>query len=203
MEQHAPHNVQMMTNETIRFYPHDYIFRYTVIPLIPRWIRPNHVTVFRMIATPLVLALLYFENYRWGVPIFLIVACTDAIDGSLARLRKQITVWGTFYDPVADKILMGSVFILIVLKHINLWFGLLLIGVECTIALGGVYRRVKGLPIVAANIYGKTKMVLQVIGVGFLLFSLWHGIDLFIPFSIGTFSLALVFALISLWTYGI
>lgn len=203
MEQLPPHNVQMMTNETIRFYPHDYILRYTIIPLIPRLIRPNHITVFRMIATPLVLALLYLENYRWGVPIFLIVAFTDAIDGSLARLRKQITVWGTFYDPVADKILMGSVFILIVLKHINLWFGLLLIGVELAVALGGVYRRVKGLPIVAANVYGKTKMVLQVIGVGFLLFSLWHGIDLFIPFSIGTFSLALVFALISLWTYGI
>ena len=193
----------MMTNETITYYPHDYIFRYTLVPLVPRWIRPNHITVFRMIMTPLVLVLLYGENYRWGVPIFLIVACTDALDGSLARLRKQITMWGTFYDPIADKLLMGSVFVLIVFKHINIWFGLLLITVELLIAAGGIYRRARGMPLMGANVFVKTKMVLQVIGVTFLLFALWHGIDLFIPFSIGTFSLALVFALISLWTYGI
>ncbi len=196
-------NVKMMTNETVTLFPHDYLLKYTLIPLIPGFIRPNHLTVLRLILTPLVLALLFFENYRWGVPMFLLTALTDALDGSLARLRRQITVWGTFYDPVADKILMGSVFVLIVFQHINFWFGLLLILVEMAVAVGGLYRRLKGLPILTANLFGKTKMVLQVIGVTFLLLALWHGIDLFIPFSIGTFSLAMVFALISLWTYGI
>lgn len=194
--------VQMMTNETIKFFPHDYLLKYTLIPLIPRFVRPNHVTVLRMLLTPVVLGLLFFENYGIGVPLFIFTALTDALDGSLARLHKQITVWGTFYDPIADKLLMGSIFILIVFKHINVWFGLLLVTVEVLIAAGGIYRRARGMPIIAANVFGKTKMFLQVVGVGFLLLALWHGIDLFIPFSIGTFSLALVFALISLWTYG-
>ncbi len=203
MEPRLPHNIQMMTNETIRLYPHDYLLKYTVVPLVPRFVKPNHITVFRMIATPFVLWLLYIQNYQWGVPVFIFVACTDALDGSVARLRKEITVWGTFFDPLADKILMGSVFILIVMQHINILFGLLLLMVEVVIGLGGLYRRMKGLPILTANIYGKTKMVLQVIGVTFLLLALGHGIKLFIPFSIGTFSLALVFALMSLWTYGL
>lgn len=203
MEQQAPANVRMMTNETITLFPHDHLLKWTIIPLIPRWLKPNHITVFRFIATPIVLALLLLENYRIGVPAFIFVACTDALDGSLARLRKQITLWGTFYDPMADKILIGSVIILIVLKHINVWFGLLVILVELAIAGGGLYRKIKGLPIIAANVFGKTKMVLQVIAVSFLLIALWSGVELFIPFSIGTFAIAIVFAFISLRTYGL
>ncbi len=198
-----PTSIKMMTNETISFFPHDYLFKWTIIPLVPRWVRPNHITIFRLLATPVVLALLFFENYRIGVPAFIIVALTDALDGSLARLRKQITLWGTFYDPVADKILIGSVLILIVFKHINAWFGLIVVFVELIIAAGGLYRKLAGLPIVTANIFGKTKMVLQVVATTFLLIALWSGIDLFIPFSVGTFALALIFAVISLWTYGI
>ncbi|MBI4133780.1 CDP-alcohol phosphatidyltransferase family protein [Candidatus Uhrbacteria bacterium] len=196
-------HVKMMTNETIVLFPHDYVLKWTLIPLIPTWVKPNHITAFRFIATPVVLALLLFENYPWGVPAFIFVAGTDALDGSLARLRKQITLWGTFYDPLADKILIGSVVLLVVLQHINVWFGLLIVVVELMIAAGGLYRKVKGRPIIAANIFGKTKMALQVIAVSLLLIALWSGVDLFIPFSIGTFALALAFAIISLWTYGL
>lgn len=191
-----------MTNENIRLFPHDRLMRWTVIPLIPRWIKPNHVTIFRLLATPIVVLLLLVENYSWGVPLFLFVSFTDAIDGSLARLRKQITPWGTFYDPVADKILIGLVVILIVFRYINVWFGLMIVVVELLIAAGALYRKLKGRS-GSANVYGKIKMLLQVVGVVFLLIALWSGVDLFIPFSVGTFSVALVFAMISLWTYGI
>lgn len=193
---------EVMTNENIKLFPHDHLMRWTVIPLIPRFIQPNHITIFRLLATPLVVLLLLMENYAWGVPLFLFVSFTDAIDGSLARLRKQITPWGTFYDPVADKLLIGLVVILIVFKHINVWFGIMIVVVELLIAAGALYRKFKGRS-GAANVYGKIKMLLQVIGVGFLLLALWLGVDLFIPFSIGTFSVALVFAMISLWTYGL
>lgn len=192
----------VMTNENIYLFPHDHLLRWTVIPLIPRWIKPNHITVFRLLITPVVVLLLLLENYVWGVPLFLFAAFTDALDGSLARARKQITLWGTFYDPVADKLLIGLVVILIVFKHINLWFGLMIVIVELLIAAGALYRKSKGRT-GAANVYGKIKMLLQVVGVGFLLLALWLGVDLFIPFSVGTFSVALVFAMISLWTYGI
>ena len=154
-----------------------------------------------MFCTPFVLWLLAIGNYQIGVPFFLFVAFTDAIDGSLARVRKQITDWGTFYDPVADKLLISSVVLLVVAQHVNVVFAGLIIFL-LLIIVGGLIHRRNG-KIISANIFGKTKMFLQVAGVAFLLIALWVGFDLFIPVSIGTFSLAIVFAVISLFTYGI
>lgn len=176
--------------------------RYAVIPLVPSFITPNMVTMFRILMTPLVLWLLYSGRYEWGVPLFLFVAFTDAIDGSLARIRKQITKWGTFYDPLADKLLIGSVVLLVVMQHVNVIFGLLIVAVEVLITTGGLIRKAGG-EVVSANIFGKIKMVLQVFGVLFLLIALWAGYSLFIPISVATLALAIVFAVISLFTYGI
>ena len=187
-----PHKVQR----------HDYLLKYTILPLIPHRIKPNHFTVLRIILTPIILFLLVNENYNIGVPLFFIAAATDMIDGTLARLRKQITDWGTFYDPVADKLLIGSVAILIVAQHINVWLALIIIALDLLLVLGGLIRKRDGC-VTSANTWGKMKMVLQVAGVMALLIALWLGVDLFIPFSIGTFSLAIVFAVISLFTYGL
>ena len=183
-------------------FPHDYIMRYTVVPLIPKWITPNVVTVFRILLIPVVMWFLYIENFPVGVPLFLFAAFTDVLDGSLARLRKQITDWGTFYDPLADKLLIGMVVMLIVVKHVNLIFGLVIIIIEALIILGGYIRKQRG-TLNGSNILGKTKMFFQVLGVTFLLISLWAGMSLFIPISVGTLSLAIVLAVISLFSYGI
>lgn len=185
-----------------KWYPHDYVMRYTIIPLIPRFISPNMVTVLRFLTIPFVLYFLYVGNYAVGAPLFLFSALTDAVDGSLARIRKQITDWGTLYDPVADKLLISTVVLLIVVKHINIVFGLLIVMIESIIVFVGYFRKSNG-TITSANVFGKIKMVLQVIGVALLLIAVWAGIDLFIPFSIGTFSLAIVFAIISLFTYSL
>jgi len=160
------------------------------------------ITLFRIACTPIMLWFLYSEQLFIGVPFFLFLALTDAIDGSVARIRKQITDWGTFYDPVADKVLIGSVVLVVVAQHVNLIFALLILLVEAILVFGGYLRRFKG-HVTSANVFGKTKMFLQVIGVLFLLIAVWSGMDLFIPVSIGTLSLAIVFAVISLFTYGL
>lgn len=176
--------------------------RYTFVPLVPPFVTPNMLTMFRIVMTPVVLWVLYIGNFQIGVPLFLFVAFTDALDGSTARIRKQVTPWGTFYDPLADKILIGSVVLLVVVQHVNLLFGLLILFIEALLLVAGAIRNHRGI-VTSANIYGKTKMVLQVLGVLFLLISLWAGYSLFIPISIGTLSLAIVFAVISLFTYGL
>ena len=176
--------------------------KYTVLWFIPNWVHPNHVTVMRFILTPLVLYFIITEQYSIGIPFFLIVAFTDAIDGSLARVRKQITEWGTFYDPVADKILIGSVALLIVAQYINVYFALLIVFLEALIIGGGYIRKLRG-DLIPANIFGKTKMILQVVGVTFLLFAVWMQFDLFVDVSVATLGLAVIFAVISLFTYGI
>ncbi len=192
----------MNQRDPSKLFPHDYLMRYTIVPLVPRFITPNMVTILRFICIPFVLYFLAIEKYSVGVPFFLIVAFTDALDGSLARIRNQITEWGTFYDPVADKILIASDVLLVVVKHVNLVFGLIIVFLELLIIVGGYIQKSRG-KVMSANIFGKTKMVLQVTGVGFLLIALWAGYDLFIPVSIGTLSLAIVFAVISLFTYGL
>ncbi len=184
-----------------QLFPHDKLIR-PFLALIPRSVHPNHVTILRMILTPIVLYALYMQNYRVGVPLFIFTAATDAIDGSLARVRKQITAWGTFYDPVADKILIGSVIVLILIQHVNPLIAFGVIAVEILMLAGGWYKRQRGVD-VTANIWGKIKMILEFSGVLFLLIALWLGVDLFIDLSEGTLILAIVFAVVALLTYSL
>lgn len=185
-----------------RLFPHDHLMKLTVIPLIPGFIRPNHITILRLILTPFVLWFLISEQYFIGVPLFIFTAFTDVIDGSLARLRRQITEWGTVADPIADKLLIGLVVLFFVIKYVSLYFGFLILFFELLIIAGGFFHRLQG-KYVSANIFGKIKMVLQVFGVLFLLFSLWFNFDLFRSVSVGTLTLAIVFAVLSLLSYGL
>ena len=183
-------------------YPTDYLLGATVLKLIPRRVRPNHVTVLRMLATPLVVWLIASGNFRWGIPVFLFVAFTDAVDGAMARLRNQVTEWGTIYDPVADKLLIGSLVFVVVLKYIHPFVGIALLAVESAFIIGG-YVRLKRGTLRPANIWGKIKMALEVAGITLLLIGVASGMDFIFHISIGTFILALAFAVVSLVTHGI
>ncbi len=191
-----------MTNDNIQLSIHDPFMEKTVLRLIPRWVRPNHVTVFRILLTPIVLYVLWYEYWSIVLPLFLFTAFTDAVDGSLARTRKQITLWGTAADPAADKFLIGSVMVLFVAREVNPAFAVIIVCIEVLIGLTALYRRAHG-KIASANDYGKAKMVLQVVGVTFLLLARFMHFELAVPFAIGTLSIAIVFALVSLVTYGI
>ncbi len=191
----------LMTNDNIKLFPHDHLLEKTVLFFIPKWIRPNHVTILRFLLTPIVLYFLWRENWHVVLPLFIATAFTDAIDGSLARTRKQITLWGTMADPAADKLLIGSVMILFVAQQVNAYFAGLIVVIEVIIASTSIYRRFQG-KISSANEYGKIKMVLQVLGVCLLLLARLVDLQLAVPFAIGTLSIALIFAIVSLITYG-
>ena len=191
-----------MTNENIRFFPHDRLMAKTVIRLIPQSVHPNHITIVRFFLIPVVLWFLWHHDWGWALGVFLFGAFTDALDGSLARVRKQITLWGTIADPVADKLLIGSIVVIFVAREVNPLFAAVIIIMELMIVLGALIRRHRG-HLVSANEYGKLKMVCQVIGVSLLLLAKIAGFQLAVPFAIGTFAIAIVFAGVSLLTYGI
>lgn len=191
-----------MTNENITFFPHDHLLRWTILPLIPSWVTPNHITIFRFFLVPFVLYFLWQEQWKVALLFFFFAALTDAIDGSLARVRKQITMWGTMADPVADKMLVASVVILFVAKEVNPMFAALIVLIEAMTVTGAVIRRRKG-KYMSANNYGKIKMVLQVVGVSLLLLAKLMGYELVVPFAVGTLAVAIVFALVSLVSYGL
>lgn len=191
----------MLKRDPQKWFFHDHII-WPVIWLIPNTVKPNHITVFRIILTPVVLGFLLFENYTVGIPLFIFAAITDALDGSLARIRGQITAWGTFYDPVADKILIGTVLVLIVARHVNPIIAVGIISIELMLIFGGWYRRERG-RVVHANVWGKVKMFLEVVAILMVLIAIWGGADTFIELSNGTLILAIIFAVVSLLTYSL
>ena len=191
----------LMTNENIKLYPHDKLFYRFFVRFLPASVEPNDLTKLRFILTPFVWLMLWDERWAWALSIFAIAALTDAMDGTLARMRKQITMWGTVADPTADKILIGSVVVLFVAREVNITFAAIIILMECLIVASAIYRKRKGITS-SANNYGKVKMILQVAGVGMLLVAKLMGVETAVPFAVGTLSLAIAFALVSLLTYG-
>lgn len=185
-----------------RLFFHDPLMAKTILKLIPNSITPNQITLFRFIATPIVLTLMLNNHYLIGLFSFLFVAFTDAIDGSMARTRNKITEWGKIYDPLADKVLVGSMVFAIVLRYIDLWTATVIVGLEIIIIITAWIRMVKGYK-VQANIWGKIKMMLQVAGVALLLFAIIFDLATLLPFASGTLYLAIAFAIVSLLTYGI
>ena len=184
-------------NQDIKLLPQDKIYRCLLDPLFPKAVKPNHITVFRLFLVPVVIYFLYVGNHPMGVSFFLLAALTDALDGSMARVRKQITRWGILYDPLADKLLIGAVLFLIVLRHVNFYLGLALIIVEAFMIIGAWVRTRRG-AVMSANFWGKLKMFVEVVGVLLLLIARWLDINMLVDLSVGTLTVALAVALVSI-----
>ena len=151
---------------------------------------------------PVVVWLIYIGNYTWGVPVFIISAFTDAIDGSLARTRNQITKWGIVFDPIADKLLVGSVLVVLIMKSLSLYLGITIIAIETVVALAGLYSHRSG-EVHMANYLGKMKMVLQVFGLLFLLIAAWWQNDSLRILATITLSFSVVFSLANMVAFGL
>ena len=140
---------------------------------------PNKLTIFRIILVPFFVAALlnwdFAHRYLLACALFSIAAYTDHLDGMLARRNNQITNFGKFLDPLADKILVISALVCFVqLGFANTWFVLLIImrefmvtSIRLVAADGGV--------VIAANSWGKAKTVSQIIAiVAVLLLQYWR-----------------------------
>ncbi|MBU1132472.1 CDP-alcohol phosphatidyltransferase family protein [Patescibacteria group bacterium] len=173
------------------------------LPIIPKKLLPNHLTFIRLVFTPALIVYLVAGEYRISFVIFILLAITDFLDGALARLRNQITEWGKVWDPVADKLLVGSVVAILLLK-INLVLAVLVLVIETTFILAGVVNKVSANPIgIQANNYGKIKMNLQCFGASFLMIGLFAAMPVLISLAQIFFYISVFFALISLLKKGI
>lgn len=185
-------------NAEIRLTRADRFLAATVLKLIPTSVLPNHLTVLRMLLVLPTVALLADERYTWGIALFFFAGATDVLDGALARTRKQITEWGILFDPIADKLLIGAVLLLVVLQHVNVVIGIALLVAETALVIGGWIRKRRGI-IEPAGKWGKAKMAFESAGVIFLLIALASGADLFVDLSQGTLVVALIMAIISVF----
>ena len=143
---------------------------------------PNILTVFRILFIPLILVFLAIDsnitiysfkitdiNYRIDLYdllaglFFILASITDALDGYLARKFNWISDFGKIWDPIADKVLTTSVFILLASQNVTLWYLIVIMVSRDTII--DAYRQTvaKKNIVVAANLFGKLKTVFQMI----------------------------------------
>lgn len=145
------------------------------------WNLPNALTWARIVAIPLLVAVLYLpfglleqERNLYATIIFVAAAITDWVDGWLARKWNQTSSFGAFLDPVADKLMVCTALVaLIELGRLGPIIGLIIIGREITVSalrewMASVGARTK----VAVNWLGKWKTILQMVAIPFLLY---HG----------------------------
>lgn len=177
----------------------DRIFANTILKLFPNFVRPNLLTVFRFISLPFIILFLLNENYEISLWLFIVSALTDALDGAMARTRHQITDWGIVFDPLADKLLIGGVSLIVISKFIGPILAGIIVLIEILLIIFS-YLRFKG-EIVPAKIVGKIKMILQSVGVGLLLLSVVISLPILIIISTYILYLAIFFALLSLFVY--
>ena len=133
---------------------------------------PNKLTILRIILIP-IFVVLYYINFDgwfyWSAAIFIIAAITDTIDGQLARRTGQVTDFGKFADPIADKLLvMSALLILMEWGKIPAWLSIILLGREFIISGFRLVAAGKG-NVIAAGIAGKIKTVTQLVAISIML----------------------------------
>lgn len=140
----------------------------------------NKLTIFRIILVPIFVIIGYLGTLgvitgEWfGIPVFLwimniifiIASITDKLDGYIARSRNQITTFGKFLDPLADKILVLAALVMLVeYGKIPAWIPIIVLVREFLVSGYRLLAVEKGGKVIAASIWGKLKTVTQMIAI--------------------------------------
>lgn len=136
----------------------------------------NKLTILRIFLVPLMVIIPFFhiQGNVYGIPIeflvinsiFIIAALTDKLDGYIARSRNQITTFGKFLDPIADKIVVVTAMIMLVeFNHLPAWIPIIVIFREFIVSGYRLVAVQKDGNVIAANFWGKLKTVTQMIAI--------------------------------------
>jgi CDP-diacylglycerol--glycerol-3-phosphate 3-phosphatidyltransferase len=145
------------------------IFMIIIVP-IPQWMLDTSILSF--INPQLTAVNNFINNYGNYVAalIFIIASSTDALDGYIARKTKQITKFGKFLDPIADKLLVTAALIALVERgDLSTWVAVIIIGREFMITGLRLVAASEGI-VIAASSWGKIKTITQMIAIIAMLF---------------------------------
>ncbi len=137
---------------------------------------PNKLTIFRIILVPImvIIPFLGINGELWGIPItylivdfiFILASITDKLDGYIARNRNQVTSFGKFLDPLADKILVLSAMLMLVeMSKLPAWIPIIVLAREFLVSGYRLIAVEKGGEVIAASKWGKLKTVTQMIAI--------------------------------------
>lgn len=137
---------------------------------------PNKLTIFRIILVPImvIIPFLGITGTISGIPIswiiidliFILASITDKLDGYLARKNNQITTFGKFLDPLADKILvLAAMTMLVEMTKLPAWIPTIVLTREFMVSGYRLVAVEKGGKVIAASKWGKLKTVTQMIAI--------------------------------------
>lgn len=168
----------------------------------------NKLTVMRMILVPIFLVFLVFDCIPYGklvaTALFIIASITDKLDGYIARSRNQVTNFGKFMDPLADKLLVTAALIsLVELSFIPAWAVVVIIAREFSVSGLRTIAASDG-TVIAASWWGKIKTVIQMIAIILLLLKVSIGEYTFLSnFIDGAKVLSWIFNSLSIYMFYI
>jgi cardiolipin synthase (CMP-forming) len=132
---------------------------------------PNQLTLLRMIFVPFIVIHLVDGHYRWALIVFVVAGFSDGLDGLLARTLHQQTLLGQYLDPIADKLLLSTMFLVLsILRKIPWKFTVLVFSRDISIlAASAVLFAIAGLRDFRPSIFGKANTFSQISAIFFVL----------------------------------
>ncbi len=128
---------------------------------------PNLLTIARICLAPFLVAAILEGRFGVGFALFVAAGVTDLLDGTLARILKQRTVLGQYLDPVADKVLLSTLFLVLThMNHIPVWVTTLVFGRDLGILIvAAILYAALGRREFPPSIFGKANTLAQITAV--------------------------------------
>lgn len=129
----------------------------------------NKLTMMRIFLVPIFLIFMATKGIPYGKEvatiIFILASLTDKLDGYIARSRNQITNFGKFMDPLADKLLVTAALVsLVELQIVHAWVAIIIIAREFAVSGLRTIAASEG-KVIAASYWGKIKTVIQIVAI--------------------------------------
>ncbi|KAG1651133.1 Cardiolipin synthase (CMP-forming) [Nymphon striatum] len=131
---------------------------------------PNLITVVRFVLVPVIIYLILKEHWQSAFWVFIIAGISDAIDGLIARQFNQQSKLGAYIDPIADKLLLVSVFVLLAVSgNMPLWLVIVIVARDIFIVGGVVLAAIMSAEVIIRPIViSKANTVVQIVLAGYI-----------------------------------
>jgi len=132
---------------------------------------PNQLTLLRLIFIPFIIINIVDNNYRWALILLVIAGLSDGLDGLLARTLHQQTKLGQYLDPIADKLLLSTLFLVLSILHLIPWKYTVLVFSRdlCILFICAVLYATTTIRDFRPSIFGKINTGAQVVTIFFVL----------------------------------
>ena len=126
---------------------------------------PNQLTFLRLGFLPFFIIAIHYQRYGLALAVLIVAGITDGLDGLLARSLDQKTALGAYLDPIADKLLLSSSFVVLAINgNISWWLAMLVLSRDVLIlTTAAVILLVAGYRTFPPSIFGKVTTTLQIL----------------------------------------